>query len=177
VFYRFQNYRTLTGAITLGLTLSFIATASYASSGKIDACKLVSVAAAGKILDTKVTTVKPVDTSAAEPDAASICNYETGRIHGGFILIAGRIRYTDAAAEVAYQEKTASSDVPPGMDYQPTFADIKGLGEAAYIVKARGSFQLHVLAHGTEIVIGMDVSPKTVAQSKQLARIALGNLK
>jgi hypothetical protein len=38
---------------------------------------------------------------------------------------------------------------------------------------------LHVLAHGTAIVIAMlrDTSPKAFAQSKQLARIALGNLK
>ena len=137
----------------------------------------MSATAAGRILGTKVT-VKPVDTSAAGPDAASICDYETGTLHGGFMLLAGRIHYTDAAAEVAYQKKTAAGDVPPGMA-KPTFTDVKGLGEAAYLLKAAGSFQLHVIAHGTAIVIGMlqNATPTAVTQSKQLARIAYSHLK
>ncbi len=174
--HRFRNYCASTGVIALGLTLTFAA-ASYAGSGKIDACKLVSATAAGRVLGTRVT-VKAVDTSAAGSGAASICNYNTGSLHGGFMLLAGRIHYTDAAAEVAYQKQTATLDVPPGMA-KPSFADVKGLGEAAYLLKARGSFQLHVLAHGTAIVISMlhDASPKALVQSKRLARIALGNLK
>ncbi len=177
MFHRFRNYRAVTGAIALGLTLSFTAAPSYAGSGRIDACTLVSATAAGRILGTRVT-VKAVDTSAAGPGAASICDYDTGSLHGGFMLIAGRIHYTNAAAEVAYQKKTAAGDVPPGMA-KPTFTDVKGLGEAAYLLKAAGSFQLHVLAHGAGVVISMlqDASPKTLAQSKKLARIALGNLK
>ncbi len=77
----------------------------------------------------RAVTVKPVNTSAAGPNAASICNYGTGNLHGGFMLIARHIQYTDAAAEVTYQEKTAITDIPPGMG-KPTFADVKGLGEA-----------------------------------------------
>jgi hypothetical protein len=167
----------LTGAIALGLTLSINPAASYAGSGRIDACKLVSATAAGRILGARVT-VKPIHPVGAGPDAASMCDYDTGSLRGGFMLIAGRIQYTDAAAEVAYQEKMATGDVPPGMD-QPTFADVKSLGEAAYLLKAGGYFQLHVLAHGTAIVISMlrDTRPKALAQSKKLARIALGNLK
>ena len=169
-----------TARIAVAVIATLVTGAAYAGSGgKIDACTLVSATAAGRILGTRVT-VKAVDTSAAGPDAASMCDYETGRIHGGFMLIAGRIHYTNAAAEVAYQKKTATNDVPPpGIDYKPTFVDVKGLGEAAYLLKVHGSFQLHVLNHGTAVIIAMlqNASPKLLAQSEQLARIALGNLK
>ncbi len=177
MFHRFQNSRAWTGAIALGLTLIFTVTACSAGSSKIEACKLVSATAAGRILGTRVT-VKAVDTAVAGSDVATICNYNTGSVHGGFMLIAGRIHYTDAAAEVAYQEKTATTDIPPGTGKLTfSFTAVKGLGEAAYLAKMRGSFQLHVLAHGMAIVIAMDASPKAVARSKQLARIALGNIK
>ncbi len=170
MFHRFRNYRAVIGTIAVGLTLSFTVAPSYAGSGRINACKLVSAAAAGRILGTRVT-VKPINTSAAEPDAASICDYDTGSLHGGVMLIAGRIHYTNAAAEVAYEKKTAANDVPPlGVDYQPTFVDVRGLGEAAYLLKVQGSFQLHVLAHGAGVVISMlqDANSKTLAQSKSL---------
>ncbi len=138
----------------------------------------MSATAAGRILGARVT-VKAVNPSDTQPGDASICDYDTGSLHGGFMLFAGRIHYTDVAAEVAYQKKTAAGDVPPpGVDYKPTFSDVKGLGEAAYLLKVHGSFQLHMLAHGTAVVISMmGASPKALAQSKKLARIALGNLK
>lgn len=135
-----------------------------ADGGKIDACKLVSAAEAGRILGVDVT-VKPIDTSAAAPDAASLCSYQTGKVGGGFMLLAGRVHYTDAAAEVASRKKEELSGVP-------------GLGEAAYLAKTPESLELHVLDHGAVIVVTVSRKPDdaTVAQTEQVARAALGNL-
>ena len=176
MFHRSQNYRALTLSTAVGLTLVLAVTACFASGSKIDACKLVSATEASRVFGTRVT-VKAVDTSAAGSGAASICNYNTGSLHGGFMLLAGRIHYTDAAAEVAYQKQAATLDIPPGMA-KPSFTDVNGLGEAAYLLKTQGSFQLHVLAHGTAIVISMihDANAKSVSQARALAAIALQHL-
>ena len=146
-------------------------------SGKIDACKLVSADQASRILGTKIT-VRAIDTSEAGPDAGSMCNYSGGGIGSGFMLIAAHIGYSDAAAEVASQQKEESSHLPPGIPH-PTFSTVEGLGDAAYLYKTAGSFQLHVLAHGDAIVINRNAAAtaKEVDQTKQIARIALSNLK
>lgn len=147
-----------------------------AGAGKIDACKLISAAAAAKVLGTAVT-VKPIDTSAAGPDAASMCSYQTGHVAGGFSLLAGRVAYKDAAAEVAHRKKEAVSDVPPGIP-TPTFTDVKGLGEAAYLAKTSSSLELHVLQHGAVIVITVVRKPDdaTTKECERLARVALAHL-
>jgi len=94
------------------------------------------------------------------------------------MLIAARVRYSDAATEVARREKEALSDTPPGIP-TPRFTNIKGLGDAAYLAKTSAYFQLHVLAHGSVIVINRNVtaSAKSVEQTEQLARVALTRLK
>lgn len=147
-----------------------------ADGGKIDACKLVSAAEAGRILGVDVT-VKPIDTSAAAPDAASLCSYQTGKVGGGFMLLAGRVHYTDAAAEVASRKKEELSGVPADIP-KPEFTDVPGLGEAAYLAKTPESLELHVLDHGAVIVVTVSRKPDdaTVAQTEQVARAALGNL-
>jgi hypothetical protein len=150
--------------------------AAASAGGKIDACKLVSADQAGKILGTKIT-IRAIDTSAAGPDAASMCNYAGQAIGSGFMLIAAHIGYSDAAVEVASQKKEAVADVQPTLP-KPSFSDIQGLGDAAYLYKTPGSFQLHVLAHGDAIVINRNVnaSAKAVDQAKQIAKTALSNL-
>ena len=147
-----------------------------AGGGKLDACRLVSAAEAGEILGVDVT-VKPNDTSAAGPDAASLCSYQTGRIGGGFMLLAARVRYADAAAEVASRKQAALEDVPEGMT-KPEFSDIEGLGEAAYVSRTPESFQLHVLDHGVVIVVNMNRAPDdaAVTLSRRIARVALENV-
>jgi hypothetical protein len=151
--------------------------ASGSADTKINACKLVSAAQAGRILGATIT-VRAIDSSAAGPHAASMCNYAGQTIGGGFMLIAAHIGYSDAAAEVASQKKQEASDVPPTLP-KPSFSDIQGLGDAAYLYKTPGSFQLHVLAHGDAIVINRNTaaSAKAVDQAKKIAEIALSNLK
>ncbi len=71
MFHRFQNYRVLTGAIALGLTLSFVVTACSAGNGKakaaaktealaaaINPCRLLTKADAKKVLGAPVTDAK-----------------------------------------------------------------------------------------------------------------------
>lgn len=145
-------------------------------AGKIDACKLISAAEAQKILGTAVK-VKPVDTSAAGPDAASMCSYQTGRVRGGFMLLAGRAKYGNAAAEVTRREKEAVSDIPPGIP-TPTFAGVQGLGEAAYLAKTSSSLELHVLQHGVVIVVTVVRKPDaaTIKECEAVARVVLTHL-
>lgn len=166
--------------VAAALTLMLATTACHAGGGKIDACKLVSAAEAGKILGTQVT-IKPQDTSLAGPDAGSICHYLTGSLHGGFTLGVAHTPYKngDAATELADRKKEMLDDYASSGMAKPTFTDVNGLGEAATLLKAQDSFQLHVLAHHTVMGIVMirKASPEAVAQAEKLARVALGNLK
>lgn len=164
----------------LTLTVSAALLFSYAirsDAANPDACTLIPAAAASKVLGTKVAA-HAMDTSLAGPNAASMCRYSTGRIGGGFMLLAGRVHYTDAAREVAERKKEALSDAPAGTR-KPTFRDVKGLGEAAYLAESSGYFQLHVLQRGTVVVVNMNrgADSRAVAQAEKLARVALGNLK
>lgn len=154
-----------------------LAAVGVQAASRPDACALIPPAAAGNILGAKVTA-HAMDTSAAGPGAASMCRYSTGRVGGGFLLLAGRVHYTNAAQEVAQRKKEAVSDVPPGVG-KPAFADVKGLGEAAYLAESPGYFQLHVLNRGTVIVINMnrDATAANVTQAERLARVALAHLK
>ncbi len=163
-------------AIVAAIATGFSATC-HAAGTNIDACQLISVAQASRILGTTIT-VHAMDTSAAGPGAGSMCRFGGSGIGDGFMLIAGRVHYTNAAAEVARREKEALSDTPPGIP-TPSFTDIKGLGDAAYLAKTSAYFQLHVLAHGAAIVINRNVtaSAKSVEQTEQLARVALKRLK
>jgi IMP dehydrogenase/GMP reductase len=171
---KFPNRRI--AIVAAALAAGFAATC-HAADTNIDACQLISAAQASRILGTNIT-VHPMDTSAAGPGAGAMCRYGGSGIGGGFMLIAGRVHYTNAATEVARREKQALSDTPPGIP-TPSFTDIKGLGDAAYLAKTSAYFQLNVLAHGTVIVINrnMAASAKSVEQAKQLARVALTRLK
>jgi hypothetical protein len=163
-------FRTMMIEATIAAGLLMGVTACHAGSsgsggGKLDACSLVSAAEAGKILGAKVT-VHPTDTSGLGPGAASLCGYTTGRVLGGFLLrVAPGAQYTDL------------KEGEPGPKL--TFADVKGLGKAAYLTETRGYFMLNVLGHGTYIMITIDRGPNAanIAQAEKLARVALGHLK
>lgn len=162
-----MRYTAILAALVLALP-----TGRALAGGPPDSCKLIGADAAGKILDAKVT-VKPINTYGAP---ASHCMYSTGH-GGGFSLLVGRIHYKNAAAELARQKKTAVESWPPSMA-KPTFTDVKGIGDAATLLKGQGYFQLHVLAHGTAIVINMNrqANADTVKRVEKLARIALDHL-
>lgn len=162
--------------VLAGITSGFAVTC-HAGGTNIDTCQLISAAQASKILGTKIT-VHAVNTSTAGPGAGMMCRYAGGGIGGGFMLLAARVHYTNAAMEVARREKEALSHIPPGIP-TPSFKNISGLGDAAYLAITPAYFQLNVLAHGTAIVINRNVAAntKSVNEAKHLARIALKRLK
>jgi hypothetical protein len=164
-------------AIMITAIAAWSTASCYAADANIDACQLISAAQASKILGTKITT-RAMSPAMAGAGAGSMCHYAGGGIGGGFMLIVAHIQYTNADTEVARREKEATSDTPPGI---PTlsFKNVDGLGDAAYLAKTSAYFQLHVLAHGSVIVINRNVvaNAKSVKQAKQLARIALARLK
>jgi len=163
-------------AIVAAVSAGFAAPC-HAAGANIDPCQLISAAQASRILGTKIT-VHAMDTSVAGSGAGSMCRFVGSGMGGGFMLIAARVNYSNATAEVARREKEALSDTPPGIP-TPSFTDVKGLGDAAYLAKTSAYFQLHVLAQGAVIVINRNVaaSAKSVEQTEQLARIALTHLK
>jgi len=160
----------------IAVALALGASGPCLASGRIDACKLISVKQASAILGTRLTA-KAIHSSAAGPDAGSMCDYSNGSAHGGFMLIAGHVRYSDAWKEVARQEKLSLSSLPPFIP-KPHFREVTGLGNAAYLSTTASYFQLHVLSHGSAVVINrnMKANPKAIAQAKKLARVALGHL-
>lgn len=170
---------TLLAAFVLPLAACSTSSSDSQASAKIDACKVISPDAASKILGATIRT-KTIDTSSAGPGAASMCNYNDGTIHGGFMLIAGRFsRNLDMAKEAASEEKSAVKEWKQHAGGSPTVTDIKGLGEAAYLFKAPSTTELHVFSHGTSLVLvrTVDASPTVVKQTEALARLALANLK
>ncbi len=160
--------------------VALLAMITSACSGKddktqtrIDACKLIDPARAAALLGGPIT-VKPVNTDAAGAGAASMCQYQSDRMGDSFLVIAGTRPYDDASAQMADRKKEILDNVPEGMD-KPGFEDIKGLGEAATLVRASGYMQLHVLADGKVLVINRnhEATPEAVGQVEELARMAL----
>lgn len=161
-------------ALIAAFTLGFVATCQAAG---IDACKLISANEAGKIMGSTLRA-HSMKTYAGAPNAASMCRYSGKAIGSGFMLIAGPVNYTNAAKEVQRQEKEMLSSTPPGLP-KPSFVPVKDLGSAAYLAKATGYFQLHVLAHGSAIVINRNAAatPDAVSRAKQIARVVLKRLR
>jgi hypothetical protein len=164
-------------SLAVALLCLVITNITVAGSGDIDACKLISASQASHILGGEIKAHQ-MDTSAAGPEAGSMCNYSGKHISDGFMLIAAHIQYSNAASEIKAQQKAAASNIPPGIP-KPSFSNVKGIGEAAYLYITPGTFQLHVLDHGISIVINRNVAvnSKTVEQAKQLARVAIEQLK
>lgn len=158
----------------LALTLGFVTTCQAAG---IDACKLISADEAGNIMGITLTA-HSMQAYGSGPIGSSMCRYSGAGIGSGFMLIAGPVNYADPAKEVARQEKEMLSGTPPGLP-KPSFVPVKGLGSAAYLAKATGYFQLHVLAHGSAVVINRNAAAtsKAVSQAKQIARVVLKRLK
>ena len=161
-------------AIVAVCTLGYMATTNAAG---LDACKLISADQASTILGSKITA-HSMDTSAAGPNAGSMCRYAGKGSGSGFMLIVAHLKYTDAAKEVASRQREALSDNPPGLP-TPRFTAVKGLGDAAYLATTSAYLQLHVLTHGNVIVINRNTAASTsaVQQTKKLARAALARLK
>lgn len=172
--FRFNRRKAV--KFSAAIAVASITAICQAGGGKLDACKLISAAEASKRLGTMVTA-HAVDTSAVGPRSASMCRYGNGHPGGGFMLLAGGAHYKDAAKEVARQEHEALADIPPGIE-KPSFINVRGLGEAAYLAKTSAYFQLHVLAHGRVIVIDLNTaaSKKAVSQARRIARAALTTL-
>ena len=143
-----------------------------------DACKLVDPAAAGKILGTTLTA-KRIDTHLAGKNAASLCNYSSGRIKTSFLLIAAPLKAPNLAAEIARQKKSILGEKLPAGIPKPTISDVSGVGDGAFLVTMGPSLQLHAFAHGVSLVVSRNVTPSTDArdQTKQIAQLAIAGLK
>lgn len=164
-------------SVGLGAMLALAGLAPRAEAAQPDACKLIAPAQASHILGAAVT-VKKVDTHLAGPDAASMCRYTTGHLHGSFMLLAAHLRPPDLAREVASEKKQIHDESMKMLKIAPKISDVSGLGDAAFLVDSGGFMQLHVFAHGDKIVINRNAraTKKVVAETEQLARAALGGL-
>jgi len=149
-----------------------------AAGSQPDACTLIDPAQAGRILGHPVA-VHPVDTKLAGPGAASMCNYSSGHMRGGFMLLAARLSVTDLANEMASEKKEIRDESMKALNITPKISDMSGLGDAAFLVDSGGFLQLHVFVHGNKIVINRNTkaTPKVVDETEQLARAALARLK
>ena len=170
----FHRVAALAAATVLTLaTISCSGSDAASGSGALDACTLIDPVQAGKVLDTTIR-VKPVDTSAAGPGAASMCNYQAAQMGDSFMVIAGHIRYSDAARQMAERKREILDGYPSDMA-KPLLVDVPGLGDAAVLARSPGYFQLHVLANGKVLVINRNHAADDVAvkQVEELARLAL----
>ncbi|SME99320.1 hypothetical protein SAMN06265365_11498 [Tistlia consotensis] len=167
------------GASLLLAVLPAVLPGAPAAAAALDACSLVDPAAAAKILGHPVTP-KPVDSAAAGNDA-SLCSYQGGGLHGGFLLIAAPLRADDLAATVDAQKKSVLEDsAPPGVPLpKPTIVDLPDLGDAAFLVTTDDNLQLHVFAAGDKLVLDRNLAPSPAAidQAEALARAAIKGLK
>ena len=156
--------------------MAFSTAVCDAGGTKLDACKLLSATDVSGLLGSKITS-RPVKTSAGGPHAGTMCSFTDGHLNGTFMLLVGRLQYSDAAKEVAWQKHMALHNTPPGLN-KPTFDNISGLGDAAYLSKTGSYFQVHVLSHGNSIVVNYHTRPsaKAIAEAKKIARAALDNI-
>lgn len=158
-------------------TLAASGTACSRGGGPLDACTLIGPQRAGAILGTTVT-VKHKGPTPRKPDDASLCFYSTGKLGGGFMLIAARIGFRDAQAEARSEMAEARKEgVPPGMPPSKVRA-VDGPGQAAWLATIGRSMQLHVLDHGTSLVVSIDQpeSPAADGRARKLAEAALAGL-
>lgn len=163
-------------AVVAGLLCATAGHADNQTPPEVDACKLVTAKQAAHILGTAVAA-KEQNTSAAGPGSGSVCVYSTGRVNGGFMLLAGHEHYTDAAKAVAEYKKNALLDTPTTMG-KPKFIDVNGIGDAAYLEEMPGFFQLHVLDKGAVVVVSRntDADDRAIARVEKIAQLALGGL-
>lgn len=153
------------------------AASQNAAGSRIDACSLLSAQQAGAVLGVSVTR-KPVDTSAAGPGAASMCNYSSASLPQSYMLLASRLKVSDLAKEVASQKAEISKDMQQNIHMTPKFADVKDVGDAAFLVEFAGTMQLHAFAKQAVIVVNRNVNatPENVAQLENFARAAVAHL-
>ena len=108
-----------------------------------------------------------------------MCNYSSGRMQGGFMLLAAHLSVVDLAHEVASEKKEIGDESMKALKIKPKFEDVSGLGDAAFLVDSGGFLQLHIFAHGNKIVVNRNTkaTKKAVDETEQLARAALARLK
>ena len=148
-----------------------------AAGAQIDACSLLSAQEAGAVLGVPMTQ-KAVDTSAAGPDAATMCHFSSTSSRQGYMLLASWLKVSDLAQEVESQKNEIRKDMQEHINVTPKIEDVSGLGDAAFLVEMTGDVQLHAFAKGAVIVVSrnVDATPENVAQLEKFARAALGHL-
>jgi len=148
-----------------------------AAGSQIDACSLLSAQQAGAVIGASATR-KPVDTSAAGPDAATMCHYSSPSFPQGYLLLASWLKVSDVAKEVDSQKTEIRQDMQQHLNVTPKIVDVKDMGNAAFLVEMDGALQLHAFAKGAVIVVSRNVSAtaENVAQLEAFARAALSHL-
>jgi len=149
----------------------------HAAESQLNACSLISAAQASHVIGTTVTA-RAVDTSAAGPDAASMCHYSTGKVRSGFMLLAAHLKVADLTGEMASEKKRISTEMAKMLKITPKISDVTALGDGAFLVESSVSLQLHVFAHGNKLVLTRNgqATKKVIDETKQLARTALNHL-
>lgn len=148
-----------------------------AAGSQIDACSLLSAKQAGAVLGASVTR-KLVDTSAAGPDAATMCHYSSASSPQGYLMLASWLKVSDLAKEVNSQKAEISKSMQQHLNVTPKIVDVKDMGDAAFLVEMDGALQLHAFAKDAVIVVNRNVSAsaENVAQLETFARAALSHL-
>ena len=148
-----------------------------AAGSQIDACSLLSAEQAGAVLGVSITR-KPVDTSAAGPDAATMCHYSSTSFPQGYMLLASWLKVSDLAKEVESQKSEIRQDMQQHLNVTPKIVGVKDMGDAAFLVEMDGALQLHAFAKGAVIVASRNVNAtaENVAQLETFARAALSHL-
>ena len=164
-------------SIALGAALALAGVVPRAEAAQSDTCALIPAAQASQILGAAVTE-KNVNTHLARPGAAGMCNYSTGPMHGGFILLVVRLRVMNLAREVTSEKKQIRNTMNM-LNITPKISDVSGLGNAAFLADCGGFMQLNVITNGAKIEIDRNAraTKKVIAETEQLVRTALGRLR
>jgi hypothetical protein len=168
--------------VLAGTLAAFLSGCSAASDPAIetrDACTLVDAAAAAAILGEPVTTNAVTPASAANNNV-SLCNYETGTLHHGFMVTVGPHHLAsianDAAGRMQDNAKSAADAFP---DLKVTLSDIPGLGDAAYLLTTDAYIQVYVFSSAYQVLINRTIAPTpdAVDDTEKIAALALAGLK
>lgn len=143
------------------------------ASTQLNACALIPVDAIANIFHFVVTTKLGYPSPAAK-SRISMCEYLSGENAGAFRLLVKLGAYTNAKQQVSKIKAELTSG-----GTEPTFEDVNGLGDAAFVSQSPDLFTLHVLDHGDYITISTSnpAISAEVAQVEELARVALAHLK
>jgi len=146
------------------------------AAAEIDACSLIAVADAGKLLQTTLTAKKP-DTASGN----GLCNYlSSDSMDKSFLLVAGTRGGTDSPADYAASRKhSVVDDWKQSVGGEAKTEDVSGIGDAAFVFESADVTQLYVFVAKSTLMINRNVAPDpdSIALTEELARLALANLK